>query len=189
MKIPTFQFPHISRFISASTLSSFLYWTERAVLWSLLIGLFSYNVMSTLAWKSPLTLYFLPALKEPFSSTTHMEIASKLWETGLHAQAKQEIALAQELMSSKDMSVLGMSTSPASLLQEWESQPHKREEEYRYWKTILEQKPDYRDAYIQAAVFAYELGNIEIASDLLHKAYTLDPTFHSTTLLLSRLEQ
>jgi len=46
-----------------------------------------------------------------------------------------------------------------------------------YWLSIAEKNPDYRDAFIMAASAAYQLGNNNQTSDLLHLAHALDPTF------------
>ena len=54
---------------------------------------------------------------------------------------------------------------------------------YLYWKKIAEEKPDYRDAYIQAGSLTYQLDNIDEAKRLLQKAQDLDPNFNLPQLL------
>lgn len=49
--------------------------------------------------------------------------------------------------------------------------------DYEYWKTIIQDHPDYRDGYIQAAIRAYQLGMISEAKKYLEKARSIDPNF------------
>lgn len=43
------------------------------------------------------------------------------------------------------------------------------------WKQILQERPDYRDGWIQLAAAYYKVGDKEKANDALKKAKTLDP--------------
>lgn len=157
----------------------------RITLWSLLIGLISINIFSL--WQvdyDPSTSY-VPILQTPFSARLHMNLATTFWGMGYHEKAKQEISIAADLSNA---SVLGASTSPASLLSEWESQPKKIEEHYAYWKTIATQKPEYRDALIQLGVLAWQLGKKNEATAFLQQAYNLDPNFLPTSKVLSVIQ-
>jgi tetratricopeptide (TPR) repeat protein len=178
------KFPQISRLFSAGIFTAVLYWLEKTLLWSAL-GIFLYINIVTLSKANNPKDIFLPALTQPFSATNHTKIASELWRIGLHAQAKHELTLAQDLPG--NTAVLGAETSPSILLDRWESQPKTLEANYLFWKEVLEKKPNYRDAFIQAGVFAYEMGNIDTARNLLEQAQTLDPNFHFTTTILSQV--
>ena len=183
------RFPQIPRLFSVPLFRSFLYWTERTTLWGSIIGLFYFNIALSLNTSTSTTAYFLHALIQPFSANAHVQVASTLWNLGFHKEAKQEILLATDLVKSNDSTVLGASTSPASLLDKWESQPKEREASYMYWQTVLKEKSDYRDAFIQAGTLAYELGKTREAIVLLQKAYTLDPNFQPTAALLVRMQK
>ncbi len=87
-----------------------------------------------------------------------MALARDFWRVGEGESATQEMALAQEL----DMpQVLGVSI--------------RQEENQRYWKEIVKDYPDYRDAYIQLASIAYEKGNKDEAREYIKSAVALDP--------------
>lgn len=70
----------------------------------------------------------------------------------------------------EDTSVLGVSESESAELQS----------RFAYWKSIAEEKPDYRDAFLMAAAAAYQLENYEEARTLTNRAFALDPA--STTV-------
>lgn len=155
MKIPKLQFPQISRLFSALTL------------WGLFLALLYANIIAIFQMHDSLSTYVLPILTNPYSSETHMKIASKLWKNGYHNQAKRELVLADDLSANVYYSVLGV----------WSQQPIKLERDFTYWKEITKQKPDYRDAYIQAGSIATTLGYIKEAEYLFDKSRELDPNF------------
>lgn len=189
MKMPSIQFPHIPRLFSASLFQSVLRWTERATLWGFMIGLVAVNISFSANTSPYKAAYFLPTLVEPFSPTAHIQVASNLWNLGFHKEAKQEILLAADLVKPNDPTVLGESTSPTSLLTIWESQPKQREASYIYWQQVVKEKPDYRDAFIQAGTLAYELGKTDEAVAFIQKAYNLDPNFQPTATLLTKIHK
>ena len=116
-------------------------------------------------------------------------MATHLWDLGIKTQAKEEIAIAQDLATVGNASVLGDSTSPESLLADWESMPGKYQKNYTYWKTLAEQIPGYRDAYLQAGIFAYGLGNYDEARAFVQKALELDPNLKVTSEFLALLQK
>jgi tetratricopeptide (TPR) repeat protein len=62
-------------------------------------------------------------------------------------------------------------------------------QEYEYWKSIIRNHPDYRDAYIQASIYAYQLGSINEARAYITKAKSLDPNYHDTVIIESILDK
>jgi len=102
-----------------------------------------------------------------------MEAALALWELGSQTQAKREAALAQDL--SRGRAVLGSNTSPSDLIRQWETEPAKIESQFAYWNAVAGERPDYRDALVMAAAYAYQLGNTEEARTLINRAFALDP--------------
>jgi len=162
MRLFTFKFPHIPRLFSATLL--FL------VLWAGFGLLLAVNGLSLEAG-SPATLY-LPVLRRPLSADVHTKTAQALWNTGHRQQAKYEAGLAQDLSGG---AVLG-DVAPSDLLTQWESEPVKLNDQFLHWKKITEEKPDYRDAFVMAAVFAYQLGNKPEAVALINRAFALDPS-------------
>lgn len=177
MGVSHFRFPQISRFISA---------TAFVLLWAglgLLVGINSLGRMQHL----PSILAYLEVLKEPLSPGGHIRIAQTLWETGQQAQAKREATLAQDLTDGAV--VLGTATSPSELLSRWETEPIQLQSQFAYWKTVTQEKPDYRDAFVMAAAAAFKLGNTQEALELINRAYALDPTSSIVGELRTIIEQ
>lgn len=50
-------------------------------------------------------------------------------------------------------------------------------QQFDYWKSIIRDHPDYRDAYVQAAMHAYQLGLFAESRAYIEKAKTIDPNF------------
>src|SRR5258708_1055048 len=119
MKLPTLKFPQISRLFSASLFLSFFFWTERVILWGALLALVYVNAITLQKFQKQKLGYYTPVLLQPFSAKTHTQVASTLWNVGLHTEAKQEITLAEELIKPDEAAVLGTNTSPATILNDW----------------------------------------------------------------------
>jgi len=62
------------------------------------------------------------------------------------------------------------------------------EQEYLYWKQIINQKPEFRDGLIQSAILAYKLNHVEEARVYAHKALLLDPNNSTIQSLLTLLK-
>ncbi len=182
-------FPQISRLFSASFFTGVFFWAERITLWALLIALFYMNISWMLHKSNPTQSITLPSLTHPFSAEIHKQTAINLWDQGYHAIAKNELLLAQDLYNENSGNVLGASTDPSTLLSQWESQPQELTQAYEFWKSVIAQKPDYRDGYIMTAMNAYNLGKREEAKTLLQHAYAMDPNYPPTTNLLQRISQ
>lgn len=102
-----------------------------------------------------------------------MEAAQSLWDAGSLTQAKHEATLAQDLSVSG--TVLGSTISPS---------PELLASQFDHWKAIAQERPDYRDAFVMAAAYAYQLGNKEEARALINRAFALDPTSPTVQELL-----
>ena len=50
-------------------------------------------------------------------------------------------------------------------------------QEYEFWISVIKDHPDYRDAYIQASMWSYQLGFLQEAKEYLEKAKLLDPNY------------
>ncbi len=57
-----------------------------------------------------------------------------------------------------------------------------------FWKSVIEEKPDYRDAYVAAAAAAYKMENYEEARELINRAFTIDPTSPTVQKLKAIME-
>jgi hypothetical protein len=175
MGIPKVHFPHITRVFSA-------------FLWFLLVAFFITNLSARLYSPSPLSQALLPSLINPFSISQHVTTAKKLWDSGYKKTATRELVLATDLVKSGG-SVLGATSDPKTLLSQWQSEPSKLRDAYEYWTSVTRQQPDYRDGFLMAGGYAYQLGNMTSAKQLFEKAYTLDPNYKPTLEMLKKTEE
>ncbi len=67
--------------------------------------------------------------------------------------------------------------------QKYLSDPEDIQKLIAFWEKIIEEKPDYRDAYLQLTVLHYKLWQNEKAQDYLKKALVVDPNFETTLKL------
>ena len=63
------------------------------------------------------------------------------------------------------------------------SDPEDIKELIKAWEKIIEDKPQYRDAYLQLAILNYKIKEIQKAKDNLNKALEIDPNFELTKKL------
>lgn len=60
------------------------------------------------------------------------------------------------------------------------------EQDYAFWQSVIQEKPDYRDAYLVLGSLAYQLSRIEEGKTYADKALELDPN-NTTSLKLRQL--
>ncbi|MFC1647135.1 tetratricopeptide repeat protein [Patescibacteria group bacterium] len=132
---------------------------------------------------------FLEVLKKPQDPITHLHLADKYWNIGKSNSALVEINISQRLLdkkpnlvnpSSSVTNILGASSSPVETWKKWHEEPIKLQEDYNYWQEIVDKHPDYRDAYVKTAYYAFLLGKKDKALLLLNKAKTIDPNHTQT---------
>jgi tetratricopeptide (TPR) repeat protein len=181
------KFPQISRLFSALPFRPIFVWTGKLLLWTFLVALFCVNALQLTHTNSPIAIQLFHILEQPFTSTSHVKSALELHKLGLDQSATKELILAQDLQKPSDGHVLGATTDPGQIVKEWANQPKKLEEQYSYWKEVIAQKPDYRDAFIISGLLAYELGKTDEATTLLEKALALDPNNTTITSLLQQI--
>ena len=63
------------------------------------------------------------------------------------------------------------------------SDPEDIKELIKAWEKIIEDKPLYRDAYLQLAILNYKIKEVQKAKDNLNKALEIDPNFELTKKL------
>lgn len=158
------QFPHISRFFSArSTVLG-----EKLGLWTVLAILLTINMLG----RSPTALLSkntLAVLLAPKSSQARVQLAMDYWDDKNLETAQRELLLANDLLrlqtkkTESSPRVLGAATSPLDLLTKWQQEPIQLKKEYQFWKAVLVEKPDYRDAQLMAGILAWQLGYMKEA--------------------------
>lgn len=152
------KFPHISRFFSAT------------LLWLALIAVVSANGIAAINQSSERSVKLSAVLLSPTSSSAHLALATFLRQEGYLPAARQELAVFAE----QNSNVLGAHTS-LELLRTWEDEPGQLARAFSFWQHLAEQKPDYRDAFLQLSLAAYQLGNIPEARTAASRALALDP--------------
>jgi tetratricopeptide (TPR) repeat protein len=174
MQISRLKFPHISRVFSA-------------ILWTTLLAFIIVNIYLASKNTSIIQLFFSSSLSQPFSVESHIKTAVALWNKGMQTTALQEIRIADDLYRANGASVLGSASTPSTILTDWESQPQKLKTDFTFWKSITEKQPDYRDGYIMAGLYAYQMQNMKEALSLLNKAHELDPNYAPLNTLLEKI--
>jgi len=168
-------FPHFPRIFSAGVVSV----TGRIILWGLLVSLVLFNVWAKLSLADNSSESVLAAINNPQSIPFHMTLARRFWETGNLPAAQRELSLAQELVQSlstqRSRMVLGVTSEPVDQLRQWELELGKLKEEYQFWQNIVEEHPDFRDAYIALSAISYQLSHMGEAKLYGKKALSLDP--------------
>jgi len=159
----------------------------RVGLWVALIAFIIFNAVFVRLNPSRFTEFLLQPLLKPFSIAAHVDTAKKLWDAGFHQTATRELVIAKDLLTTNG-SVLGATTEPTALLATWEQVPVKLKDAYTYWLEVTKEKPDYRDGFLMAGSYAYELGDVTQAVSLFRKAYAIDPNYKTTLDMLTKVE-
>jgi len=137
-----------------------------------------------------LTSFFLPKnefqqLKEklvkfPNNFEAHLKLAEKFLENNQFEEAENSLLLAQQLAEKepKQSKVLGESSKLEQLWQQKHySDPEDIKKLISTWEKIIEQKPNYRDAYLQLAILNYKIYENKKALEFLKEALEIDPNF------------
>ena len=141
----------------------------------LLIGSFLYP-------QNEIQILKIRLLNNPYDLKNHLALAEKLLANNQFEQAEQALLLTQNLQisNSTNQKVLGETTS--SQLQElWQKKHYADPKDIQRlidaWEKIVEEKPNYRDGYLQLAILNYKIYKIEEAKGYLNKALAIDPNF------------
>ncbi|MBI2404926.1 hypothetical protein HYV22_01960 [Candidatus Gottesmanbacteria bacterium] len=166
--------PHFPRIFTASP----VIFVSKGILWSFLILLLSLNILARGSVDSYWSKH-LQVLMNPTSPIAHLTLAQEHWQIGDWQKAKNELLITQELSQYQqpNSDVLGLTISPLDLLREWAQEPARLAKELQFWQTIMKEKPDYRDAYLQASVLSFKLNKLDDARGYLDQATSLDPNF------------
>lgn len=170
-----FLFPRFPRIFTATILPV----VAKMILWSSFTALIVINVYARVNLTPSYWTALLTSLRFPVSPKAHQALAEAYWQQSYVTQAKKELLYAQDVINStrgtNGQTVLGASTAPRDLLNQWEQEPERLRRQYQFWQTVVKEKPDYRDAYVTLASLAYQLGKLNEARAGLAKAHSLDP--------------
>ncbi len=92
----------------------------------------------------------------------HLFLARQLLANNQLAEAETEFKLASSL---PDINKIG----------EIKLQPEKIKEEIVFWQKVVEEFPNYRDAYLKLAILNYKINRLFDAQKFLDKALSIDP--------------
>jgi hypothetical protein len=158
----------------------------RILLWAGLACGIAVNIAFYISVSSPFQNIFYGPLTAPASGAAHVAAAKKLWDLGYSHPATRELVIARDLLGSSG-SVLGATSDPTKLLEEWHNIPGQLREQYGYWISVTKQYPEYRDGFLMAGAYAYRLGMTADARVLLQKALGLDPNYPVTLEILEKI--
>jgi tetratricopeptide (TPR) repeat protein len=127
-------------------------------------------------------------IKKPTDFEAHLRLAEKFLENNQFEEAERALLLAQNRQQATDdrepkNKVLGEEAN-TKLEELWarkhSSDPKDIQRLIAAWEKILEEKPDYRDGWLQLTVLHYQLYEDEKAKESLEKALELDPNYEVT---------
>jgi len=141
----------------------------------LLVGYFFYP-------KDEIQILKIRLLNNPYDFKSHLVLAEKLLANNQFEQAEQALLLAQNLQisNSTNQKVLGETTS-SQLQKLWQKKHYADPKDIQRlidaWGKIVQEKPNYRDGYLQLAILNYKIYENEKAKEYLNKALEIDPNF------------
>jgi tetratricopeptide (TPR) repeat protein len=114
----------------------------------------------------------LAVLYSPNSAKNHYELGVSFWQKNNLEEAKKEFLVAQKLSPFSSQI-----NDSLEAIQNQISQPEKLRKTYSYWEKVVQEKNNYRDAFLIEADLAYQLKNLYLARKNIHLALELDPNF------------
>ena len=169
-------------------LASIFHLTLRILLWTGL-GLFlAVNIAALAKYPPTISSALILSLMHPFSVQSHLSAAQILQEKGFLTQAKRELVIARDLQKNNN-TVLGENTGLTDLLSRMEQEPVRISKLYEYWKSVTRKKPQYRDGFMMAGLYAYRLGYKIEATGLLEQAVLLDANYAPLNTLLDIIRE
>jgi tetratricopeptide (TPR) repeat protein len=161
--------PHISRFFSAK-LFPFL---GKLGLWVVLAALFTTNIKYFLDTAGSYQSQLVRTLLSTDSPIIHKKLAEFFGQKNNIKTSQNELTLSGSQKLFESAEVLGSET------QDGENNKNGNritpDQSLKYWGNLAQQKPDYRDAWAMAAVYAYNLGDLKSAQNSISHALELDP--------------
>jgi len=133
-------------------------------------------------------------LEHPSDLKANLLLAEKLLAQNQFEEAGKVLLLSQKLIPTEnlqDNKVLGESTN-SSLGELWQKKhqadPQDIKKLIALWEKIIEQRPNYRDGYLQLAALNYRIWQNEKAKEYLKQALIIDPNFEETQKLLKIIQ-
>ncbi len=177
------QFPHNYRMITADTFKKAGKIGILAVLMALLL--------TQLYAANSLIQAQTAVLLSPADVSSHLLLSQEYLAAGNLLAVERELALADILTTNYQLlttnKVLGTTLSPLLIWGKIKDEPKQIQAEISFWEKIVEEKPGYRDAYLQLAIASYKIYQTEKAKEYLQKAKEIDPNYKKTKELEKRI--
>jgi tetratricopeptide (TPR) repeat protein len=161
--------PQFSRLFSADLQKLCL----ATCLWFGLIALLGLNIDLALRTNTNTSSLAISAILSKDNRQAHLSLARIFFNNGNVTQTKYEIDQAKNIMGT----VLGTASDNTYSIEAWQQKPLLLTKDYAFWKSVIDDKPDYRDAYIMASIQSYNLGKTGDALVLINQALTIDPNY------------
>lgn len=130
-------------------------------------------------------------LRNPDDFQAQITLAEELLANNQFEEAEKALLLAETQIYQATNQVLGEQTNP-QLEELWQRKYYSDPEDIKKliaaWEKIIEEKPNYRDGYLQLAYLHYRLYENERAKEYLEKAIELDPNYEPTKELEKLLQ-
>ncbi len=169
----TKKFPQINRRLTAKLKHNFYLLIQSVFL--LIMALFTYlNYQNQFfPTNKEYVLLKLATLKNTSDPLPYFQLGLYLKQNGLTSQAEENFQIAHLL--AKQKSVLGEQTQNVLTYQNLCQKQQKLNTEITYWQKVLEEKPNFRDGYLQLGFLLYQLGEREKAKEAFTQALKIDP--------------
>jgi len=130
-------------------------------------------------------------LRNPNDFHAQLVLAEEFLANNQFEKAEKALLLAESQIYQFTSQVLGEQTN-LQLEELWQKKLYSDPEEIKklitLWQKIIEEKPGYRDGYVQLAYLHYKIYENEKAKEYLEKAIELDPNYEPTRELEKILE-
>jgi len=130
-------------------------------------------------------------LKNPQDFEAKIVLAEEFLNHNQFEEAERILLLAQNQIDQSGEKVLGQKTNQV-IEKLWQqkhySDPQDIKKLVSLWEKIIEEKPDYRDGYLQLTYLHFKLSENSQAQKHLFQAIKLDPNYKTTKIIKSLLE-
>lgn len=117
-------------------------------------------------------------IRNPNDFGAHLQLAENFLENNQLEEAERSLRLARQHLGGE--MILGEQVN-TKLNELWQQKRYSDPKDIRRlisaWEKIVEEKPNYRDGYLQLAILHYKLYENDKAKEYLNKALDLDPNY------------
>ena len=137
------------------------------------------TLVSTILPKNQIQTLKEKLVRNPDDFEANLDLAQNFLANNQLKEAEQSLRLAQKIPQNNP-AVLGQQTSQ-KLEELWQQKQYSDPQDVRRliaaWEKIVEEKPDYRDGWLQLTVLYYKLYQNDQAKAALQKALYIDPNY------------